>query len=182
VLILLAIVAVVVVVPVLASGLLFGATPNVGPTPVGVQPPLVVGNPTDSTCTSASAAAGACVTPGDWIYHLTIETSTITFGSVLFKVTNWTGAVFHNPGEGSFALVGSTGSAAAWTQLPSGGLAMQSSWAQYVTGNSSSSPLTNLFTLVIDTGQAAPTTGMGLSLVAVGTGDLHGESSAISLP
>ena len=45
-----------------------------------------------------------------------------------------------------------------------------------------STPLTNEYQIVIDTGSATPTTGQGLAFVALGIGSFSGATAALSLP
>jgi hypothetical protein len=67
-------------------------------------------------------------------------------------------------------------------QIGAGGLAMTTTWTHIGFGYTADSPLTSGFTIVVDTGQAAPTTGMGLSFVGIGTVEYSGITAALSLP
>lgn len=64
-----------------------------------------------------------------------------------------------------------------------GGLAMPTGFSVFPSppGLSTSTPLTSLFTIVVDMGQTASTTGTGLSFVTIGIGSYSGTTS-ISLP
>jgi hypothetical protein len=178
------VVVVAVVTPILLSFLLFGAVSSVGTqpgaTPIGSA--FYAGDPTANACSTEQAAESACVVAGDWIYQLVVESSTVDFGSVLFEVKTAAGAIFGNTGTGSFALVNASGAVVATSQIGPGALAMTSSWAQYANGYTPSTPLTYGYSIVVDTGQAAPTTAYGLAFVGIGTGYYSGTTGPLALP
>jgi hypothetical protein len=184
VLIVVVVVVAVVAIGFIASALLFGVVtgPHIGPgsTPIGAA--FAAGNPVGSTCSTQSLDLGACAASGDWIYEITIEASTVQFNSILFEVIAPTGAIFQNTGTGEFAIVDGSGNGVATIQIGAGGLAMTTTWTHIGFGYTADSPLTSAFTIVVDTGQAAPTTGMGLSFVGIGTGEYSGITGALSLP
>jgi flagellin-like protein len=172
---------------VLISGLTGG---GVGSKPIGSA--FNAGNPIASTCITgssqtigASAVTGGCKA-GDFIYTLTVESSTVSFGSVLFEVKTSSGAVYASQGgSGGFAVLNIAQQVVAVSVTGAGGLAMGATWLNYglttTPSFSSSSSLTNLYTIVVDLGGTTATTGTGLSFVVVGTGGYSGTTS-LALP
>jgi flagellin-like protein len=183
-------VAITVVLAAVLYVLISGLTHGPGSTPVGSA--FTAGNPVAGTCGAGSAqtvppvaaTTGGCKV-GDFIYTLTVESSTVTFGSVLFEVKTPSGSVYAGGASASFAVLNIAGVVAA-DSTPGAAMAMSATWAGYNaaigTGITSSTPLTNLFTIVIDVGAAAATTGQGLTFVALGTGSFSGTTGALSLP
>src|SRR5271170_3521302 len=152
---------------VLVSGLAHGP----GSTTLGAA--FAAGHPTGSTCSAGSSQAigstpimGGCKA-GDFIYTLTVESSTVTFGSVLFEVKTASGLVFGGGGGTSSFAVLDISSHVAAISVTGSSEAMAASWQGY--GLTSSAPvysgttsLSNTFTIVIDQGSATPTLGQGL--------------------
>lgn len=148
---------------------------------------------TPGTCAAGSsqtlgavAISGGCH-PGDFTYILTIESSTISFGSVLFVVKTMTGATFSGGGvSSSFALLNLSSRVAA-ISVTGATMGMNVPWLGYgptTTSPTTSAitPLTDQYGLVIDMGSSTPTTGQGLSIVAIGTGSYSGTTSPTPLP
>ena len=139
------------------------------------------------TCLAASTTTVAlAIVPTHWTYTLTIESSTVTFGSVVFQVKTGAGAVANPAGAGGFYVVNITGNVVACV-LPvatNGGLTMGGA-AQFTyisaTGITPSSSLTNLYTIVIDVGTARPT-GSGYTFDALGQGSYSGVTGPLMLP
>lgn len=171
--------------------LIAGLTHGPGGAPIGSA--FTAGHPMGSTCIAGSAKTlgavaitGGC-TPGDFIYTLTIESSSVSFGSVLFEVKTGSGMVFTDgSASSSFAVLDIVGhvTAISPTGVP---IAMTSKWSGYgltstVPTYSDSTPLTSVNTIVIDRGSPIPTTGQGLTFVAIGTGSFSGTTAPISLP
>jgi flagellin-like protein len=176
---------------VLISGLTGG---GVGSKPIGSA--FSAGSPVTSTCGSGGSQAQAIATSSngfpcygsDFIYTLTIESSTVSFGNVLFEVKTSSGAIFTPAAHESFAVVNIAGQVVALSTP--GSLAMAGTWSTYPAGTvldcngaacSTSSSLTSLYTVVVDMGQTAATTGQGLSFVTLGTGGFTGTTS-LALP
>ena len=175
---------------VLATSLAHGP----GSTPIGSA--FTAGNPTTSntigsipvggadTCTAASTTLAAAIVSGDWTYTLTVESSTVTFGSVLFQVKTSVGTVAPIVGTGFYVVNVAGGIAACSLTAASGGLSMGGS-VQFVypaaQGLTSSSSLTNVYTIVIDMGTTQPT-GLGYAFDAVGQGSFSGTTAPLSLP
>jgi flagellin-like protein len=172
---------------VLISGLIHGP----GSTPIGSA--FTTGKVSASTCAAGSAQSlgaaaitGGCKA-GDFIYVLTIESSTVKFGSVLFQVKTSSGGVFAGGGaSSSFAVLDPTGHVAALT-VTGATISMTSTWSGY--GLTTTAPtyatttsLSNLFTIVVDGGSAAPLTGQGLTLVTFGTSGFSGATTPVPLP
>jgi flagellin-like protein len=174
-------VAITVVLAAVLYVLISGLTHGPGSTPIGSA--FTAGNPTPGTCTAALVTAHVCSTATDFTYTLTVESSTVSFGSVLFEVKTPAGAVYPNVGAAGFSVVTISGTAAAYEGLAAGaGLAMPTTWTTYTGTFTTSSPLNSLYTIVIDMGTATATTGTGLTFVALGTGSYSGTTSALSLP
>jgi len=183
-------VAITVVLAAVLYVLISGLTHGPGSTPIGSA--FTAGNPTAGTCGTGSAQAitttaisGGCKV-GDFIYTLTVESSTVTFGSVIFEVKTSSGAIYTaGSATSSFAVLTISQNVAAIT-VTGATMAMTGTWASYGLTSTAptyttSTPLTNLFTIVVDMGSATSTTGQGLSLVALGTGSYSG-TTAVSLP
>lgn len=93
-----------------------------GLTPSGTA--FAAGNPVASACSTEQVAANARVVTGDRTYRSTVGDSTITFSSIVFEVTEPSGASYGNTGTGSFALVNPSGVVVASSEVRSGGLTM----------------------------------------------------------
>ncbi len=176
---------------VLVSGLSHGP----GTTPIGSA--FAAAHPSTSNTLGTGGAADTClaastttvalaIVPTHWTYTLTIESSTVTFGSVVFQVKTGAGAVANPAGAGGFYVVNITGNVVACV-LPvatNGGLTMGGA-AQFTyisaTGITPSSSLTNLYTIVIDVGTARPT-GSGYTFDALGQGSYSGVTGPLMLP
>jgi archaeal type IV pilus assembly protein PilA len=172
---------------VLVSGLVHGP----GSTPIGSA--FAAGHPATSTCAAGSAQSlgaspisGGCKA-GDFIYTLTVESSTVSLGSVLFVVKTASGGVYSGgSASSSFALIDVTNHVAALS-VTGATMAMTTTWQAYGLTTTAptytpSSALTNLHIIVIDMGSASPTTGQGLKLVALGTGSFSGATGPLDLP
>ncbi len=175
---------------VLISGLTSG---GVGSKPIGGA--FSAGSPILSTCaagsvqTTVTASTGGCFV-GDYIYTLTVESSTIAFGSALFEVKTASGSIYTPAGSANdgFALLNINQKVVAETTT-AGAMAMSNTWTNYQPATnlycngaacSVSTSLTGIYTIVIDVGTTAPS-GTGLSFVAIGTGGYSG-TTALSLP
>jgi len=148
------------------------------------------GNPFISKCPTGETYNVSGCTAGDYTYTLTVESSTVTFGSLEFEVVTSTGAILELTGinVGSFALENVDGVAVA-TSGPSALMAMTGPFSTYnaasgACGGTSctpSSPLTTLYTIVIDMGTVNPA-GQGYTFVAVGIGSYSGTTAPLFLP
>jgi hypothetical protein len=156
-------------------------TTGPGSTPIGTA--FATAYPTAETCTASMASNDACVTPGDYVYSLSVVQSVVELDDVIFVVDTPTGAVFVNSNVSGFALVTPSGTACAYSEIPAGaGLAMPGTWSDYVNGCSPLTPLTDSLTIVIDMGQSSSTVGMGLTFVAEGSGSYSGTTPPLGLP
>ncbi|MGA8604529.1 MAG: hypothetical protein WB788_05645 [Thermoplasmata archaeon] len=146
--------------------------------PIG--PEFVVGNPAAGVCPSAGTFATTGCLAGDFVYNLTIEASTFNFGNVLFHVTSRNGTVVvATGGQPGFSILHTGGAVAADFPAPGGVLAMTSGWS-YAPRTNSSTPLTSLYSILVDMGTSNPVE-RGYSFVEVGTGGAVG-SSTLALP
>jgi flagellin-like protein len=176
---------------VLISGLTSG---GVGSKPIGSA--FSAGAPILSTCITSSAqtvppvaaTTGGC-NPADYIYTLTVESSTISFGSALFEVKTSAGAIY-TPAAGSahdgFAILNIAQQVVA-IAVTAGAMAMGSALSNFgPTGEcnsaicASSTSLTTIYTIVIDMGTTNPG-GTGLNFVAIGNAGYTGTTS-LGLP
>jgi archaeal type IV pilus assembly protein PilA len=157
-----------------------------GATPIGSA--FAAGNVRSGTCASGTVATTGCKA-GDFIETLTIEQSTVTFGSVLFEViTQSTGSAYACPTGASacsFAVVNTGSVAVAWTaNIAAGGaMVMSASFptANYLAGTNSGSSLSaGLFTITIDL-NVNGATGQGIAFVAIGSGSYSGTTASVSL-
>jgi flagellin-like protein len=193
-------VAITVVLAAVLYVLISGLTHGPGSTPIGSA--FTAGNPVGSTCVAGAGAGGAapavataaalgfsCIT-GHYVYTLTVEQSTVSFGSILCEVKTAGGGVYGNAAAGSFSVLNIAGAVVATEPLAAAaGLAMPVTWTAYSAAQASNTvaytnsvSLTSLFTIVIDTGSTTATTGQGLSYVALGTGSFSGTTGALALP
>lgn len=175
---------------VLISGLTGG---GVGSKPIGSA--FTVGsNPSPGAALCASGgtfATTGCVGTTHWTYTLTIESSTVNFGNVLFEVKTAAGAVLSVVGSGGFSVINLTGKVAAQSIAPGLAMAMSGSgFATYsatagtcgITGVlcSAGTTLTNLFTIVIDMGTGNPT-GLGYTFTVLGNSGYTGTTGTLTL-
>jgi len=177
-------VAITVVLAAVLYVLISGLTHGPGSTPIGSA--FAAGNPRSGTC----ATGGTLATTGCIATHfyetLTIEQSTVTFGSVYFEVINAaTGVAFPAPtGGGGFAVTSDTGATVAYTATITAGspMVMSSSvgfsYVSPVTSGTTLSP--GIYTISIDLGTGG-TTGMGIAFVVIGQGSYSGTTSAVAL-
>ena len=175
-------VAITVVLAAVLYVLISGLTHGPGSTPIGSA--FSTGTPVASTCTAGfTLAANGCI-GGHFIYTMAVGTSTVTFGSVLFQVKTPAGAVFANVGVASFAVMPIAGApSATYMVAAAAGLSMTSGgWTVYAAGVSSSTPLTSLYTIIIDTGAASSISGLGYTFNALGTGSYGDSTSPVTLP
>lgn len=151
------------------------------------SPPFAFGNPVGPTlCPATDAATVGCLSVGDYVYTVTIESSSIEFGQVYFRVLNSSGVNYSASTDGGFNVLDESGQTVAAFNLTSGGtLSMvgPSQWTFFTagTGVSSSTPFTSLYSVVVDMGKADPG-GKGCSLIAVLTGPEAGSTSELTLP
>src|SRR5580658_1465041 len=149
-----------------------------GPHGVG----FAVGNPTLLLCGAMNIPFQNGCRAGDHLYDLTVESSPLEMGNVAFRVQTSAGTVdIVTGGDPGFGILNSTGAmAASWTSL-NGSMAMPTSAWTYSIGVAATTPLTNLYTIVVDLGSADPM-GQGLTFSAVGVGSYSGTTSALALP
>jgi hypothetical protein len=184
-------VAIVVVLAAVLYVLVAGLAHGPGSTPIGTA--FVASHARTGTCAAGSAQSlgGVAITggckPGDFIYILNVESSTVTFGSVLFEVKTAAGSVFHGGGANSSFAILDLGNHVAAISVTGSAIAMTTKWAAYGLTTSAptyrdSSGLTSLFTIVIDGGSSTDISGQGLTFVALGTGSYSGATGPLQLP
>jgi archaeal type IV pilus assembly protein PilA len=179
-------VAITVVLAAVLYVLISGLTHGPGSTPIGSA--FAAGNPHTGTC---SAAGSGCTAVNDFIETLTIEQSTVTFGSVLFEVTTSAGLAWGcgSTGTGTgagtacaFSVITSTGTVVASSAFVAGaGMVMSGGFTTYGGGVTSGSALsTGIYQIVIDM-SGKGSTGLGLSLVVIGQGSYSGTTAPVAL-
>ncbi len=188
-------VAITVVLAAVLYVLISGLTHGPGSTPIGTA--FSPGTATPSTCAGTATAVsvattatlGASCLTSHAIYTIGIASSTVTFGSVLFEVLSSSGSVVGATAAAGFSIVNTAGAVVATYVVAAGGpLAMSATFtfsaaqASNSVAYTTSTPLTGLFTIVVDMGQTTATTGLGYTLVALGTGSFSGSTNPISLP
>ena len=182
-------VAITVVLAAVLYVLISGLTHGTGTAPVGsafAAGNAVAGNSgytgSASACTTSTSALASAIKTGDWTYTLTVESSSLTFGSLGMEVKSSGGTIA--TGTGGFYIVNTAGNVVA---CGTGSFA-QTSWAYSTVttpGVTASTPLTTLYTIVIDTGSSAainPWAGQGYSFIGVGVGSYSGTTSPVPLP
>ncbi len=179
-------VAITVVLAAVLYVLISGLTHGPGSTPIGSA--FAAGNAHSGTCvTGGTLAANGCIAT-HFFETLTIEQSTVTFGSVLFEVTTASsGVAFPCPAGGggcAFVVTSTSGAGVASFAIGAGAaMVMTASWtaASYTGGLSSGSTLSpGIYGISIDLGTST-TTGAGIAFVAIGQGSYSGTTAAVSL-
>jgi FlaG/FlaF family flagellin (archaellin) len=171
----------------LISGLMGGNTDSkpigsafaVGPVPT---PPV-------SHCTTAG---GGCLGANDYTYSLMVASSSVNFGNVLFEVKTNTGSPYSATTYGGFTILNATGGVAASYAVTAGSVPMAMPSGGFSTWGSSgacgipgalcgvNSPLTNLYTLIIDMGTKNPS-GLGLTFTVLGVAGYTGTMGPLTL-
>ena len=143
-------------------------------------PSFAGGSPILGTCASGWTFATRGCLAGDFVYNITVETSSITFGEVLFHIETLNDTIYVASGSYSgFSILNAAGSVAAHYQALGGVMNMTSGWT-YVAGTDSATSLTTLYTVLLDVGMTNAH-GQGLSLVAVVSGPIP-ETGVLPLP
>jgi flagellin-like protein len=180
-------VAITVVLAAVLYVLISGLTHGPGSTPIGTA--FAAGNPVSSN-TLGSGAASACATTsttlaaalktGDWVYTMTVESSTVSMGSVLLQVKTATGTFA--PAAVGFYVTNIAGNVAACVTGAAGSMSssLQFTYPTDVAATSAT-PLTTVYTISIDMGATNPT-GQGYTFDAAGQGSYSGTTGALTLP
>jgi flagellin-like protein len=158
-----------------------------GPGSVGIGTAFNAGNPIASKCAAGGTVATTGCLAGDFIYTLTVESSSVTFTSAEWQVKTSSGSIAAATGVGAFSIVNVGGVAVAWESTGTA-MAMTTVFANFGAGAicngaacTSSSPLTSIYSIVLDMGTTSPS-GLGYTFVAVGVGSYSGTSSPLALP
>lgn len=173
---------------VLISGLTGG---GVGSKPIGSA--FTVGpNPSNSAskCPVGDTFATNGCLAGDYVYSLTIESSSVNFGQVLFTVKTSTGAPVVGTAGSGFTILNTAGVVAAQVSTGAAALSM-TGWTAGSYGAagvcvpttvacSGATSLTNLYSIVIDMGTASPA-GLGDTFTVLGTAGFTGTTGQLVL-
>jgi hypothetical protein len=138
-------------------------------------PAFVMGNPIESRCAGNDTFPVNGCLGGDYSYMLTVEQSSFPFGDISFRVVNSSGSVIIATGALGFSVTNLTSTVVAQSAVDAGVMAMISGWT-YASGTSSSTPLTNIYGVVVDMGSVDPT-GRGYGFVAVVMSPAMGENT-----
>jgi hypothetical protein len=153
------------------------------PCPTCSPPPIGLGTPLASTCTSNETFAATGCSPGEYVYRIAIEYSSLTFGGVRFNIETAAGTVYvATTGEAGFSMLYLGGQVAAQYSARGGVMSMTSDWKYtYPTVTNDSTPLNgDLFTILIDMGTMNPH-GQGYVFVPVPPGAYTGTAN-VTLP
>src|SRR5208282_497706 len=176
---LLLMVVVVAITVALVLGVVIVLTPSPPPTrpsPHGLLG-VTVGNPTLGICGQGNFGRTAGCLSGDYVYTLTVESSTLEFGNVACRVLTSSAAVYSAAGgDPGFDILGANGTiTAGWSPLNDSMSMTTSDWT-YSADASPSTPLTNLYSILVDMGRVDPM-GQGYTFVLIETGANSGASS-----
>ena len=168
----------------LLAYVLVGVIPLMPHEPVAsVMPPgpiFSAGNAVESVCPASGSFSTTGCTPGEFIYALLVEVSTVTFGEVLFQVETQNGAIYDAVGdESGFSIMDPGGAPVAQFTAPDGQMSMTSGWT-YSVGTNASTPLTTIYTIVLDMGSVDPQ-GHDYQFIASLSGKFPG-SAFLTLP
>jgi len=150
-------------------------------TPIGTA--FAAGDPIANTCAVSSTFSVNGCKAGDYIYEITIETSSqVAFDNVLLEVKTSTGAIESHVGAGGFSIMSIGGQVLAQTPIPGGeSMAMVSTFTTYGIGVWPETYLTSVYSILLDMGTANPA-GLGYTFVVVGTNGYAGTTGSLSLP
>jgi len=139
---------------------------------------FIAGSPVLGACpTGVTFASGGC-SAREFVYTLTVEASFATFGQVRFHVEASNETVYVAIGGPSgFSILGSTGAVVAQYPAANGVMSMKSGWS-YASGTNNTTPLTSLYTVLVDMGMQNPY-GQSCTFVDVSTGNYTGSSSVL---
>jgi archaeal type IV pilus assembly protein PilA len=172
-------VAITVVLAAVLYVLISGLTHGPGNTPIGSA--FAAGNPTASTCAVGNTYATNGCLAGHFVYTLTIESSTITFGSIEMQVKTSGGTILTAAAVGGFSIVNTAGVVVAQS-VPAATIMSMTTTFTFPGGLvTSSTPLTNLYSVEIDMGSGNPA-GQGYTFDGLGTGSYSGTTAALALP
>jgi len=144
-------------------------------------PPFSIGNAIAVTCPpQGSFIANGC-SAGDYVYNVTIESSSIQFGEVVFKVTSSSGAPYvATGGTPGFSILNESGKMSARWSATDGNMTMSGGWS-YSQGTTSSTQLNSLYALEVDMGTVNPHD-LGYNFEAIGLGRFSGSTAIVGLP
>lgn len=133
-------------------------------------------------CSPPGTWSEGCLAPNNYVYDVAVATSSgFSFGEIRFAVLTSSGSTFIPPGPGGFSMLNSSGLIVASYDLVDGGpleMPGAGSWTFYTaeTGITAESPLTSLYTIVVDVG-SADTQGHGLTIVVLSDAGISAPSS-----
>jgi len=146
-----------------------GPLPNA---PIGTA--FAVEEAIESSCANGNTFVADGCAAGHFEYTLYVESSDVTFGDVRFEVQSANGSVAREADGLGFTILNASGTVLAQFAVTGGSMAMGSGAAwSYSTGITSSTPIRNFDTIMVDTGTSNPL-GQGLLFVVFGVGRYTG--------
>jgi hypothetical protein len=144
------------------------------------EPEFVVGHPVAGTCPTGGSPETTGCTAGDFIFNLTVESSSATYGELQFHIETPNGTIYVAPGAGSgFSLLLQNGTVVAYYECVGGLMEMTQGW-QYLGGTTSSTLFGVASTVTIDAGSTGPS-GPGYEFIAQVNGPAS-EEALVPLP
>lgn len=165
----------------LGSGALFAPAPNSECKGSCIGSAFSVGNPTPGVCPESASFTGQGCVAGDFVYALTVESSTAALGSLDFEVVGSDRAPITVVGAGGFSVVPPSGLPSAFYEVPNGGSmeVAPGAWS-YAPGIANSTSVSTLDIILIDMGTMNPS-GQGYVFLGYVTGGESGPS-ILTLP
>lgn len=142
---------------------------------------FTAGDPVLSTCPAGDTYASNGCLGGDYVYSLPILSSNATFGGVAFRVPSAGFGEVVVEGVGGFSILNASDDLVAQS-IPLKTLLMLDDFTPLpATQMDRSSPLSTVFTIVIDMGSTSPA-GQGYTFVANAVGSFQGSTAPLALP
>lgn len=137
---------------------------------------LSVGNPSAGSCPARDTFVMDGCAAGEYVYNITIESSTVPFGSIVFHVATQIGTPYAPKlGASGFSILNASGAISAQYATTGGPMSMSGDWT-YSGGATDSTAVTQLYTILVDVGRVS-IHGLRYSFVA----NLKGASTTESL-
>jgi hypothetical protein len=156
---------------------------GMGPCNCPVGSSFTAGDPITGTCGSNSTLPVGGCTAGDQVYTLGVESSTVTLGSLRLRVeAPPPSSILTAPGgPASFTLTSASGELVAYWGAPQGQMAMTTGWTYLLHWSSNATPMTNLYSILVDVG-SSDLMGRGFVFIASVSGGYPETTSPLGLP
>jgi hypothetical protein len=134
-------------------------------------------------CSAGYTYATKGCTGGDFGYTVTVYSTSVSFGNVMFEVKTAAGAIYTAASAGGFSLLNASGTVVAQMTPESTTLAMNSTFETYSSTAGAcngancgpSTPFTSRYTIQVDAGIGTPA--VGQRIVVLGTDGYTGNES-----